>query len=192
MPVRTISLVSGSCSRWIVRSSSVILWSAPESLASSPRFFGATARPTIGVGKVIGGSSTSPSDRAGVQVFALGDGDDLARAGVVDRVRVAPLHFEQRAELDPLARVGGVDGGVAFERAGEDAQEAEPLDERIDAGLEDLRRQRRRGVGLERHLVAVGIAATGDGRSAAARRWRADRAARRRRRPSSPRRRRSA
>ena len=41
--------------------------------------------------------------RAGVQLFVLGDGDDVARAGVVDVGRLVGLHGEQRADLDALA-----------------------------------------------------------------------------------------
>ena len=85
MPVITSSLVCGSRSSWNVGSSSTILCSAPESLPSSPRLLGVTARPTIGVGNLIGGSVRSPSDRAGVQVFGLGHGHDVAGPGRVDR-----------------------------------------------------------------------------------------------------------
>ena len=62
-------------------------------------------------------SVRSPSDSAGVQFFDLGHGHDLARPGRVDRLRFAPLHGEQEAQLDALARAGDVHGVVLLERA---------------------------------------------------------------------------
>ena len=44
--------------------------------------------------------------RAGVQVFVLGDGHDVARAGLIDGRRLVGLHRQQRADLDALARPG--------------------------------------------------------------------------------------
>ena len=71
-----------------MRSSSVILCSAPESLASSPRVLGATARPTIGVGNLIGGSSTSPSDVPVCRSSLLATATMSPAAGLVDGVRL--------------------------------------------------------------------------------------------------------
>ena len=93
---------------WNVGSSSTILCSAPESLASSPRLLGVAARPTIGVGNFSGGITERAERRAGVQIFGLGHGHDIARPGGVDRMRFAALHFEQRADFEILARAGGM------------------------------------------------------------------------------------
>ena len=89
MPVMTISLVCVSRVTLKVGSSSAILCKLPEIFCSSPRAFGSTARPNIGVGKVGGGSlgacGVDADGVADVQVLDLGDGDDVAGDGLGDR-----------------------------------------------------------------------------------------------------------
>ncbi len=75
---------------------------------------------------------------AGVQLFDLGDRHNVAGSGGVDRLRFAPLHFQELADLDVLAAAGDVHAVVLLERAGVDADEAQLLHEGVDAGLEDL------------------------------------------------------
>ena len=64
----------------------------------------------------------------------------------------------------PLRAPGDVHGAVLLERAGVDANEAQPLHERVDPRLEHLGRQRRGRIGLERDLVAVLRGRARDGR----------------------------
>ncbi len=67
----------------------------------------------------------------------------------VDRLGLAALHFQELADLDVLAAAGDVHAVVFLERAVVDADEAQLLHERVDAGLEDLRDERAVGVCLE-------------------------------------------
>ena len=155
MPVRTISLVSGSCCRWTVLSSSVILWSAPESFVSSPRVLGVTARPTIGVGNLSGGSSTSPSDMPVWSSSFLATAT-MSPGPASSTLAVLSACTESSGPiLMPLRCPATATVAVLLERAGINADEAQPLHERIDPRLEDLRGERRGRIGLERHRVAI-------------------------------------
>ena len=57
-------------------------------------------------------------------------------------------------QLDRLARAGDVHAVVFLERAGKDANEAQLVHERVDAGFEDLGDQRPGRIGLDRHFFA--------------------------------------
>ena len=73
--------------------------------------------------------------------------------GLVDRLGLVGLHLEQLGDLHALAHADHRNRRVLLQRAGEDADEAQLLHERVDAGLEDLGDQRAGGVGLDLDLL---------------------------------------
>ena len=123
-------------------SSSAILCSAPDSLASSPRLLGDQANPTIGVGNFNGGRTRSPSDRPVCSSSTLATATIWPAEAESMAVRFAPLHGQQLMQLDRLADARDVHVVVLLERAGKQPQEAQLVHERIDAGFEDLGHQR--------------------------------------------------
>ena len=96
--------------------------------------------------------------RARVQVFGLGDRHDVAGNRLIDGCRFVSLHRKQRPDLDALARAGRMHRAVLLQRAGEHANVAQPLHERIDPRLEHLRGERRVRIAFERDVVAVLLA----------------------------------
>ena len=110
-PVMTSSCVCGSCVTFNVGSSSAILCRLAEIFCSSPRVFGSTASPNIGVGKLGSGSlrrMVRVGDRvADVQVLDLGDRDDVARPDLVNLRSVLPLGFEEVPDREATGRCGG-------------------------------------------------------------------------------------
>ena len=137
-----------------VESSSTILCERRRACASSPRLLGVTARPTIGVGNL---NRRHRQDRpascrcAGLRSWRR---PRSRRAGRFDRLG-----------LVGLARRNSGASLIAFFGPGTwtlssflivpliDADEAQLLHERVDAGLEDLGDQRAARVGLDRHLL---------------------------------------
>ena len=147
-------------------SSSVILWSAPESLVSSPRALGVTARPTIGVGNLIGGISSSPSvmpvwSSSFLAMATMSPGPASSMFGVLSACTESSGPI-----LMPLRRAVRRDRRIFLQRAGVDADEAQPLNERVDPRLEHLGGQRRGSdrplsVTVSPSLVAVRVTAVG-------------------------------
>ena len=111
MPVMTISLVWASRVTLKVGSSSAILCKLPEIFCSSPRALGSTARPNIGVGNVeprqLRRMGVGADRVADVQVFHLGDGDDVAGDGLGDRLLRLALHEQQAAACATTCRCAG-------------------------------------------------------------------------------------
>ena len=117
--------------------------------------FGMAARPTIGVGNLIGGMLKFPSVAAGVQIFDLGD---RPRSPRPRPIRSASFRSPCTSNNGPIFRflfdARNMHGFILLHRAAEHAKEAELLHERIDAGLEHLRHQRPGRIGFHFDFLA--------------------------------------
>ena len=116
-----------------------------------------TARPTIGVGKGIGGrvkfAHVQPVCSSSTLATATMPPGPASSTGVVSSACIsikAAIFTAFRAPDTVIVR-------ILFQRAGKDADEIQFLHERIDAGLEHLRDQRPGGIGLDFDRFAGGV-----------------------------------
>ena len=72
----------------------------------------------------------------------LGDGADLARLQLADRLLLLAVEAQQLADPLVLALLGVPGVGLAAQRPGQDAEVGEPADERVGGGLEDADEER--------------------------------------------------
>ena len=91
---------------------------------------GRDGQPTIGVGNLIGGSTSSPSDSPVCRSSILATATISPALAWSIGMRFAALHAQQLVHLDGLARAGDVHAVVLLQRAGENADEAQLLHER--------------------------------------------------------------
>ena len=73
---------------------------------------------------------------AGLGRGELGDGADLARLELADRLLVLAVEQEELAHPLVLVAVGVPGVGLAVERAAQDPEVGQPADERVGGGLE--------------------------------------------------------
>ena len=89
----------------------------------------------------------------------LGDGPDLARLELADRLLLLAMEEEQLADPLVLVAVGVPGVGLAVERAAQDPEVRQAADERIGRGLEHAGDERPVRVGSDRdRLVGLGVA----------------------------------
>ena len=101
---------------------------------------------------------------ADVQILDLGDGDDVAGDGLVDRLLRLALHEEQAAAARRFAGAQIEERLLAVDLAGKDAEEAQVADELVGQRLEDLADELADSVGSIVDLVGL-VAGALDGRA---------------------------
>ena len=190
-----------SCARCgSTESSARILCSTSETFCSSPRFFGWTARPNIGVGSSSGRAWMCSSSAESCSTWSNWISSILATAQMspgtascTSTCCLAAQHVEVPG-LDRLPALADEELAAGREAPLVHAEHREPADVRVDLDLEHVREHVLAGIGDRREIGALAVAGLGDdvGRAGCLR-WdwaaasRSRRAARRCRRRSSPR-----